>query len=507
MYLGRRTLKDQSSAKHGVALSITAGGLNILASIALFPLVVSTIGAAQYGIWLVLLALCSYFFYSDLGIGSAIVYFASSARGGNQNFSLDQLISNGIAWVSTILVVVLPGFLFIAFQYAQSHAAASGLTHRQVLGVVIVGGVLVTSILFRPYESVLIGTGHLVLDRMNQIAGTVLRVVLVLTLCMTDASVTTIAAAEAAGLCLPPVLAAVYIARKRIARVRFSHIARSSLRRMFGYSIKSFSVDMIGVAMLQAATVMVGIIKGPAPAAYFALAMRVFNGAGQVINWATAPVRPTFSQISHADPTTSKGLVRDLLTVVATIGIICVVPIALSSVIWIRYWIADDGLAFGIGACVVISLVGVMSTTILVPVVLTCDSFGRPGVAFPAVLFSAALFVLLGIPLTTRYGIVGTAISLAIALWVVQPWCLVILSRTLGMAFRSDVASCYRLPVLVLLAGGALAALTEFVAAMVGLNGGWVAWLGFLVGTAAVLILPVSREAFEASRRLLELPM
>jgi O-antigen/teichoic acid export membrane protein len=508
MNLFRRNVRSQARAKHGVALSITAGVLNVLVNIALFPLIISTLGAAEYGIWLFIVAISQYFFYSDLGIGSAIIYYASRARGGNEVFSFDQLISNGVAWASTILFIALPLFLVIAYQYAHFHGSASGLTHGQIFGVILVGGLLLTSIVVRPYESVLIGSGHLALNIANQIAGNALRTILVVTLCLTNANLTAIAAAEAAGLCLGPVLATIYVVRKGIARLHISDVSISNVRGLFRYSLKTFSVDVVSVGALYAGTIMVGLIKGPAPAAYFALAMKVFNGAGQVITWATAPALPVLSQIWHTDPATSRALVRDLLKIVATVGFICIVPIALSSVIWIPHWVADDGLSLGTGACVVIVLVALTSNTILDPVVLACDSFGRPGVVFPAQLASAALFVIIGIPLTRSYGIVGTAAGLAVAMWIVQPLCLLILSRTLNMAFRSDVASCYRLPALVLLVGGALAACAEFVAMVCGLNGGWFTPLGFLVGAvAAMLIMPVGREAIEGSRRLLELPM
>jgi O-antigen/teichoic acid export membrane protein len=491
-----------------VGLSVAAGALNIVANIALFPLVVSTIGAAQYGIWLFILALCLYFFYSDLGIGSAIVYFGSRSRAGDQNLTFDQLISNGVAWVSSILVIALPGFAIIAYQYAESHALASGLTHSQVIGVVAVGGLVVVSILIRPYESVLIGSGRLVLDRVNQIAGTAIRTILVVILCITDAGVTAIAAGEAAGLCLPPILAAIYVIRKGIARVRLGEISRSHLRGVFRYSLKSFAVDVVTVGALHAGTIMVGLIRGPAPAAYFALAMRVFNGAGQVITWGTMPVLPVFSQMWQTDRTLSRSLVRDLLTLVATIGCMCVVPIALSAVIWLPYWVADAGLALGVTACVIIVLVALLSTTILQPIVLTCNSFGRPGVIFPAQATSAVMFVIIGVPLTYYHGIAGTAVGLAIAMWIVQPFCLYILARTLNMRFWSEVASCYQLPSIVLVAGGTLAAFGEFVAIELGSTGGWFTPVGFLAGaSAALLLLPVGRQAVHAGRRLLELPM
>ena len=58
----------------------------------------------------------------------------------------------------------------------------------------------------------------------------------------------------------------------------------------------------------------------------------------------------------------------------------------------------------------VIVLVALLSNAILEPAVLACDSFGRPGVAFAPQAVSLALFILMGIPLTHSYGIVGTAV-------------------------------------------------------------------------------------------------
>jgi O-antigen/teichoic acid export membrane protein len=503
------SVRKTSKAKHGVAFSVVAGVLNILVNIALFPLIVSTIGAAQYGIWLFILVLGQFFFYSDLGVGSAIVYFASSARGGNRVFSFSQLISNGTAWATAILVPALPVFVLIAYHYADTHAASAGLDHGQVVGLVVIGGLLVSTMIIRPYESLLIGSGHLARNITNQVAGNVLRTVLVISLCLFDQSVVAIAAAEAAGLSLGPVLATIYVTRNRIATVRISAMAIRNVLGLFRYSLKTFAVDIVSVGALSAGTIMVGLISGPAPAAYFALAMKVYNGAGQVITWATAPALPVFSQIWHADPSKSKALVRDLLRSVATVSSVCILPLALSSPIWLPPWVGPEGIALGAGACTVIVLVALMSNAILEPAVLACDSFGRPGVAFLPQAVATGLFVLLGIPLTRQYGIVGTAVSLAVALWVVQPFWLVILSRTLQMSFRSDILTCYRTSALVLLAGGTLAACADIVDVFeLGINEAWFTPIGFVLGAVAVVLATsVGRDAIHGSRRLLEMPV
>jgi O-antigen/teichoic acid export membrane protein len=503
------SIRTSSKAKHGVALSVVAGVLNILVNIALFPLIVSTIGAAQYGIWLFILILGQFFFYSDLGIGSAIVYFASSARGGNRIFSFDQLISNGTAWATTILVPALPAFLVIAYHYADTHADGAGLNHEQVIALVVIGGVLVATMIIRPFESVLIGSGHLARNIANQVAGNALRTAGVVVFCLSDQGVVAIAAAEAAGLSLGPILAMIYVTRTRIAVVRIADMAIRNVVGLFRYSLKTFAVDVVSVGALSAGTIMVGLISGPAPAAYFALAMKVYNGAGQVITWATAPALPVFSQIWHADPARSKALVRDLLSTVATVSAVCILPIALSSPLWLPHWVGAEGVALGAGACTVIVLVALMSNAILEPAVLACDSFGRPGVAFLPQAVATGLFILLGIPLTQHYGIVGTAVSLAVALWVVQPVWLVILSRTLKMSFRSEILTCYRTPALVLLAGGTLAACADILDVFeLGINEAVFTPVGFVLGAAvAVGATSVGRDSIHGSRRLLEMPM
>jgi drug/metabolite transporter (DMT)-like permease len=122
---------------------------------------------------------------------------------------------------------------------------------------------------------------------------------------------------------------------------------------------------------------------------------------------------------------------------------------------------------------------------------------------------ATGLFVLLGIPLTHHYGIVGTAVSLAVALWVVQPVWLVILSRTLKMSLRSDILTCYRTPALVLLVGGTLAACADILDVFeLGINEAVFTPVGFVLGAAVVVgATSVGRDALHGSRRLLEMPM
>jgi O-antigen/teichoic acid export membrane protein len=172
------------------------------------------------------------------------------------------------------------------------------------------------------------------------------------------------------------------------------------------------------------------------------------------------------------------------------------------------HWVGEQGMALGAGACTVLVLVALLSNAILEPTALVCDSFGRPGVAFAPQAVSLGLFILLGIPLTHSYGIVGTAASLAVALWVAQPALLVILSRTLQMSLRRDILACYRTPLLALLIGGAFAACAEAVVVETRVNEAWFTAVGFLLGAATVMLtMPAGREVIQGSRRLLEMPM
>ncbi|MDF0530654.1 hypothetical protein P0W64_13840 [Tsukamurella sp. 8F] len=492
------------STRRGVALSIFAGSLNIIANIAMFPVVVSQIGADDYGIWLFMLAVASYFFYTDIGIGTAIVYFGASARGGDRRFTSDALISNGLAWIGCIAPIAVPAFFTIAFAYAHTHG--THLTTGTQVTVAVLGASVVASIVFRPFESVLIGSGHVVRDRMNQVVGTAIRVVTVLAMLPFGLTVTQVAAAEATGMILPPVLATAYVLRHRMARPRRSEITRANIRTLFSYSAKSFMVDALLVGTLQAGTVIVGLTRGPASAAYFAMAMRVFNGAGQVLNWATAPIRPAFSRLSQLDRPTAVTLSGDLLTVVATVGVLTIAPLAWATPAWIPLWVPDDGLALGMVATTVLTLVALLARAVQLPVVLSGDSFGRPGLSFPATLGAAVLQVVLGVWLTHSCGIIGAGVAVAAALWITQPWCAYALARAVGPP-PAQMFACLALPATVAAAGSAAALATA--AAAVGMHWppAWFGWVGYAIGAIAVMLSPGGRNVVEKARRLLDLPM
>ena len=502
----RRKDRGPRNTKHSVALSVLAGLLNIGANIALFPVVVSQIGADQYGIWLFMLALAAYFFYTDIGIGTAIVYFASGARDGKGKFSNDALISNGLAWVCCMIPIVVPVFFVLGYGYARTHGATTGLSVSEELTVALIGCGLVASIALRPYESVLIGSGYMLRDRINQIIGTGLRVVIILGLLPFGLTLVQVAAAEALGLGIPPLLALIYVRQTKMARFRRSEISRANLRGMFSYSLKSFMVDSVQVATMQAGTLIVGIVGGPASAAYFATATRVYNGAGQVLNWATAPVRPVFSRLSHLDRTTAVVLIKDLLAVVGTVGSVVVIPLALSSVIWVPLWVPDDGVHLGMVACTILMLVALLSRAVQLPVILSGDSFGRPGIAFPAVLTSAIIVIGSAIPLTMHFGITGAATAVAIGLWAVQPWCVNALRKSLEPDAPNLLES-YKIPLIVTAAGLVGAGAAALLATVLGLHPGWFTWSGFVIGAGAALVSPPGRLVFQHAKTLLNLPM
>ena len=108
------------SAGKGISFSALAGVASLLAAILLLPLIIATVGPETYGVWLVILAIASFLFYLDLGVGSAVVHFMSRSRSGDESSSPDAIASTAHAWSVVAAIGATVAFGVLSWMYVSS---------------------------------------------------------------------------------------------------------------------------------------------------------------------------------------------------------------------------------------------------------------------------------------------------------------------------------------------------------------------------------------------------
>ncbi|GAA1491814.1 lipopolysaccharide biosynthesis protein [Curtobacterium herbarum] len=474
----------------GVLSSAGAGVAGLIAGIVLLPVIISTVSAEQYGIWLVVSAIAQYLNYSDLGVGTAIVHFGSRARAGGEERDLGAFLQAGLIWNTLALVVVAPVFMVVAYLYLWSGKAQDVLTQPESVTLLLVGVAMLGALLLKPFGSALNGAGLLPIERRNQAIGVLVRVVLTLVACLVLRDIVFVAMAEAIAVIVPVCLSWATVRTRKLAQMKWAGFPGGTLRYMLSYSVRSFAVNAVGALLLQAGTIAAGITLRPQDVTYYNAAFRVYTSVRQLIGWANDPFRPALSRLNVAAPAEARRALLSICFVTLSLSVAGCAVLIIAAQDVVRIWLGPGVPIDTIAVTMVLLLAGLMVNAIHLPLIPAADASGAPGVFFIPQLIWMVLTVGGSLLFGALLGLPGIALGLTLPLIVIEPFYLFRAARVLRFTLR-DWSSAVARPVLLLAAGGGAAVGVWLLVAMASdLRGsGILNAVAFLVGSGATAVL------------------
>lgn len=431
--LRRASVKRGSTAK-GISFSAFAGIASLIAGILLLPVVLATVGPAAYGIWLFLLAAASFLFFLDLGLGIAIIHFLSRSRSGDETANPNRVASTAHAWAFAASLVAISLFLVVSSNYTNQ--GVSTVSHKEFDLMVICGVALLTSMVVRPMSSVLFGAGFLHIERTNQLIGVAVRIVGTLAACWLGGGIVGVVIAETAALVTPTFLSALRAHRMQLVQIRLRYISTADLKMMMSYSLRSFSVSMIGASVLQFGTLIIGVLGSSNQVAYFNAAFRIYVSVRQVIGWLTDPFRSVLSRLYVKDERRAADVLYDLLFVSFMASVFGCVLLLVTLPVVLKVWLGETVPTGEVTATASALLAGLILNALHIPLIPASDAAGSPGAFFKHQAFWLASYAALSFLLFPTLGILGTALAMTIPLPFIEFAYLITAKRTVKLDFE-----------------------------------------------------------------------
>ncbi|WP_236685393.1 lipopolysaccharide biosynthesis protein [Demequina salsinemoris] len=403
-----------------MAATSIAGVLSLVAGLLLLPLVFASVGSGAYGVWVVLFTIAALSQYSDLGVGTAIIYFSSRSRAGAHG-DASRFVSAGLLWNGVASIAILPLFAIGASMYVVSEGVQAVLRHGEGPALVALATVSLLALAFKPFEAALIGSGLLPLDQRNRLLATTFRILGTAAVCAWVPQITAVALVETIAVLLPGALAIVQCLRRDVARVRFRVDALETLREMLHYSVKAFGTNVAGAITLQMGPALAGIFLGPHYASYYSAAFRVYTAARQVLTWLIEPFRSAFSQQFARDRTAALTHMFTLSAIVAAVAIAGSALGEIWSVPLVEAWLGSDVPTNEIAAVLAVLLSGLSLNSLYLPMAMAADADGRPGMFFRSNLVWLLSNAVLVWVLVGRFGMLGLALALSLPLVLIVP--------------------------------------------------------------------------------------
>ncbi|QDG89412.1 lipopolysaccharide biosynthesis protein [Pseudarthrobacter sp. NIBRBAC000502770] len=443
-------LDRRGNTAKGISFSAFAGIASLVAGVVLLPLVLSAVGAAAYGTWLFLLAVASFLFFLDLGVGTAIVHFLSRSRSGDETTDPNRVTSTGLAWAAGACLLALSVFAAVAINYANE--ARQSVSDTEFSVMVLAGIGILATMAIRPMSSVLFGSGFLHVERTYQVVGVLVRVLGTLAACWLNGGIIGVVLAEAVALMVPPIIATFRVRRLQLVHMHWNKVSTAELKRMMAYSLGAFSVSMVGASILQFGTVIIGVIGNADQVAYFNAAFRIYASVRQVIGWLTDPFRSVLSRLYVRDLSKANVVLYDLLFVAFAASTIGCLLLLVTLPVVLEVWLAGSVPTTEVATAASALLAGLVLNALHIPLIPASDAAGSPGAFLTHQVMWLVSYAGFALILFPACGITGVALAMTIPLPVLEFAYLLTAGRTVNLNYKRWFTRVARpvLPVLIL---------------------------------------------------------
>ena len=284
-----------TSARRVLGGAIASNYLALAAQVAFLlattPYVVASRGLEVYGLWAIVLAVAGYLRLLDLGIGQATARFVAAHQGDRERREI----------VATSLVVLTAaglGAALVALGVAALAPALFGPQPGLRAALVVAGLSTAAQVPLNTFGNALFGAGRIV-DRNAFIVARMLFSGLGIVVAIeAGGGLLAFVAAQAAGeLVAMGAQAAWALARVPAFRARPADAARGRLKEVGSFSFAVLGIMVATQLAFYSDGIVIGALIGTAAVAVYTIAMRIVEGAGQLLAQFADVFLPLFSRL------------------------------------------------------------------------------------------------------------------------------------------------------------------------------------------------------------------
>jgi O-antigen/teichoic acid export membrane protein len=188
----RSRIRIPKAALHG-ALNTASTLTGMVSGLVVMPYLIMTMGASEYGVWVLIGSLVGYFGVFDLGLAAAVGRFVARSRAQNDMASVNRVLSTGLALLLAVCAIAaLATFGFAELLPTLFHLEASQL-HDAKASMLVIGFSVALMFPLSVFSGLLWGYERFDLQNAVDIPFLIGRAVLTLTLVHKDSPLFTLA--------------------------------------------------------------------------------------------------------------------------------------------------------------------------------------------------------------------------------------------------------------------------------------------------------------------------
>lgn len=275
--------------------------VNLTVAFLLSPFLVNRLGAAAYGLWVILNQFTGYMSILDLGVRSAVTKHVAAYHATKDAAGLNRIVSSAVsiyAVVSVVVLVITAG----AVMWLPSLFSLQGDAVREARIVIAIGGLTVAqAFVFNVYYGILMGIQRYDLFNRLAVLYAIGKAIAIVILLRRGHGIVALAALQ--GLTsVANNLSACWYCRRELPQLRVGLVGRrdGAYAEVFHYSTASFFVAVSQKIIYQADVFVVGAFAGPAAVTVFSIPGTLIDYLRRIIIAMTETFVPLTSQLKAA---------------------------------------------------------------------------------------------------------------------------------------------------------------------------------------------------------------
>ncbi|WP_207536413.1 lipopolysaccharide biosynthesis protein [Desertivirga arenae] len=269
------------SAKRNILVSLLCKGASMAATFFLIPMTINYIQPRQYGIWLTLSSIISWFNFFDVGLGHGLKNRLAESNALNQDQDSKAYISSTYAMIGAISLIVFICFAVInPFLSWNSILNVDDLSNSYIatLSLIVMGGFciqLVTQLIFSVLTAFQLVSTVSVVNGLGQILS-LLGVFLLIRFTTPTLLYLVLLLVSIPIFCQLVTSFVVYLTRFKKFSPQISHIKRNYAKGLLNIGGKFFFIQIGALILFQTDNIILTQVLGPKEVAIFNVTYRLF---------------------------------------------------------------------------------------------------------------------------------------------------------------------------------------------------------------------------------------
>lgn len=389
-------------------------------SIVATPIIIHTLGNAQYGIWSLVVSMTGYYGLLNFGVRSALTKYLAEYHAKDQKNEMNRLICSSLVFFSAIAVVIFSLSIFVSYKF-ESFFLGGDIPLDIIQTVVVIAGANVAaSFLFQAFDTVLVAFNRFDVSNIVGIISSITRTVLMIV--VLKAGYGLVAMAVVAIVVDQSTYLIITYCSKRIfpeLRISYTFVNRSSIKKLWNFGLFNFMRHISRVVLDRTSVIIIGIFLGPSLVAIYSVAEGLINYVWLIVKGIARVVLPVSSSL-HADQETKKlkKIMLLLPKYVFAIAVFIFIQFYFLGDQFLLLWLGEGFNQTYVVFCILmLARIGMMVSETMTETVV---GMGHNKLFGYLSLAEATCNILISILLVKKYGLIGIALGTVIPLMVTR---------------------------------------------------------------------------------------